>query len=101
VDKSVDRLCFLDSIFGSKITTVYSDKTNLATLIGKADLVIGSVLIPGEIYTRNEWKRVKFTLETSGKDVKFTLETSEKDVKFTLETSEKDVKIHSKRVGKM
>ncbi len=38
-------------------------------------------------YTRNEWKDVQATLETSGKDVQATLETSEKDVQATLETS--------------
>ncbi len=41
-------------------------------------------------YTRNEWRRSKTTLETSGEDVK-----------ITLETSGEDVKIHSKRVEKM
>ncbi len=58
----------------------------------------------GENHTRNEWKDVKTTLETSGKhvkttpgtsgeDVKTTLVTSGEDVKSTLETSGEDVKI--------
>ncbi len=34
----------------------------------------------GENYTRNEWRRCKTTLETSGEDVKTTLEMSGEDV---------------------
>jgi broad-specificity NMP kinase len=46
----------------------------------------------GKKYTRNECKKHKTTLETSGEDVKTTLETSGEDVKTTLETSGEDVK---------
>ncbi len=50
------------------------------------------------IYTRNEWRRQEFTLETSGEDVKTTLETSAEDVKTTLETGGEDRNLHSRRV---
>ncbi len=45
-----------------------------------------------ENYTRNEWRRCKTTLETSGEDVKITLETSGDDVKTTPQMSGEDVK---------
>jgi hypothetical protein len=41
-------------------------------------------------YTRNECRRCKTTLETSGEDVKITLETRGEDVKTTLEASGED-----------
>ncbi|MBO5845362.1 MAG: alanine dehydrogenase, partial [Clostridia bacterium] len=41
------RLCYLDEIFGSQITTLYSSRDNILKSLAKADLVIGSVLIPG------------------------------------------------------
>ncbi len=67
-------------------------------------------------YTRNEWRRCKPTLETSGETAPMTgyfrerKEESEKvlsqletnsDRKSTLETSEEDVKLHSKRADRM
>jgi len=47
VDKSEKRLTELKKIFGDKIITRPSDKTNLNELVSKCDLLIGGVLIPG------------------------------------------------------
>lgn len=48
VDNNIHRLRELDDIFGSTIETIYSTPKNIATHIKHADVVIGSVLIPGE-----------------------------------------------------
>ncbi|MCL2364383.1 MAG: alanine dehydrogenase [Defluviitaleaceae bacterium] len=47
LDTSVDRLTYLDDIFGNRIQTLYSTSANIQTAIAQADLVIGAVLIPG------------------------------------------------------
>ncbi|MCP4451861.1 MAG: alanine dehydrogenase, partial [Planctomycetes bacterium] len=47
LDLSARRLEYLDDIFGSAITTLYSNETNIEESIAEADLVIGAVLIPG------------------------------------------------------
>lgn len=46
-DNNLDRLAYLDDIFGSKIQTMYSTDTALEKACCEADLVVGSVLIPG------------------------------------------------------
>ena len=46
-DIDLDRLDYLDDIYGSKITTLYSTPQNIEEILSKADLVIGAVLIPG------------------------------------------------------
>lgn len=48
LDKSLARLAYLDDIFGGRVTTVMSNSYNIATWAKKADLLIGSVLIPGK-----------------------------------------------------
>src|SRR5438477_9076573 len=47
LDVSNNRLAYLDDIFGSRITPVYSDPAQIARYVREADLVIGGVLIPG------------------------------------------------------
>ncbi|WP_339489623.1 alanine dehydrogenase [Pseudomonas sp. EL_65y_Pfl2_R95] len=47
LDKSVDALRRLDSLYGNRITTLYSTRSTLREQILGADLVIGGVLIPG------------------------------------------------------
>ena len=47
LDISSERLTYLDDIFGTSITTLYSNQTNIEQCISEADLVIGAVLIPG------------------------------------------------------
>lgn len=46
-DNNLDRLAYLDDIFGSKIQTMYSTDAALEKACHAADLVIGCVLIPG------------------------------------------------------
>ncbi|CUX40368.1 alanine dehydrogenase [Clostridium sp. C105KSO13] len=46
-DNNLDRLTYLDDIFGSRIQTMYSTDSGLEKACYEADLVIGSVLIPG------------------------------------------------------
>ncbi len=47
LDISAQRLAYLDDIFGSRITTLYSTRSNILKSIQEADLLIGAVLIPG------------------------------------------------------
>jgi alanine dehydrogenase len=47
LDVNAARLEYLDDIFGSQITTVYSNQHNTELLVQDSDLVIGAVLIPG------------------------------------------------------
>ena len=47
LDISARRLGYLDDIFGSAITTLYSTDANVERALAEADLVIGAVLIPG------------------------------------------------------
>ena len=47
-DISLERLAYLDNVFGARIQTLYSTEHNIATAIKDADLVVGSVLIPGK-----------------------------------------------------
>ena len=47
VDRSVERLRELSSLFGSALRTAYSTTETIERLVRDADLVIGAVLIPG------------------------------------------------------
>lgn len=47
LDVNVERLTYLDDIFGSRIQTLYSTRANILSAISQADLVIGAVLLPG------------------------------------------------------
>lgn len=47
LDINHGRMAYLDDIFGNSISTVMSNAENIASLVAEADLVIGSVLIPG------------------------------------------------------
>ena len=42
-----NRLAYLEDIFGASVTTLYSTEANIKRALAEADLVIGSVLIPG------------------------------------------------------
>ncbi len=48
LDMSLSRLAYLDDIFNGRITTLVSNEYNLEESIKKADLLVGSVLIPGQ-----------------------------------------------------
>ncbi len=47
MDISAKRLSELDDIFGTSITTLYSNSYTIKEMIREADLVIGAVLLPG------------------------------------------------------
>jgi alanine dehydrogenase len=47
LDRSINRLEELDTIFGNRVQTMYSTAGALAEAIKTADLVIGAVLVPG------------------------------------------------------
>jgi alanine dehydrogenase len=47
VEKSIERLRFLDQILHGRMHTLASNKGNLFDAVADADLVIGSVLLPG------------------------------------------------------
>lgn len=47
IDLSIERLRYLDDIFGGKICTVMSNSYNIAQWVKQADLLIGAVLVPG------------------------------------------------------
>jgi alanine dehydrogenase len=47
LDISLPRLRQLDDQFGSHVTTLYSNPTNIHDTVVRADLVVGAVLIPG------------------------------------------------------
>lgn len=47
IDRSADRLKYLDDIFGSRLITIQSNTYNIAHWVKRADLLIGAVLLPG------------------------------------------------------
>ncbi|MCJ8328085.1 MAG: alanine dehydrogenase [Campylobacterales bacterium] len=47
LDISASRLAYYDDLFGSRVTTLFSNRSNILKSIKEADLVIGAVLIPG------------------------------------------------------
>jgi alanine dehydrogenase len=47
LDVSVDRLSYLETIFGSRVELLYSNTHQIETVVPTADLLIGAVLVPG------------------------------------------------------
>jgi len=47
LDTNMDRLRYLDDIMPANVTTLYSDRHTIREQLKRADLVIGSVLVPG------------------------------------------------------
>ncbi len=47
LDISAKRLSYLDDIFETRITTLYSNEENIQMVLQECDLFIGAVLIPG------------------------------------------------------
>lgn len=47
LDINLNRLSYLEDVFGASVTTLYSTEANIRKSLAEADLVIGSVLIPG------------------------------------------------------
>lgn len=63
LDRSLPRLNWLDTVFESKLKTLYSTADALEYCLAKADLVIGAVLVPGaaapKLVTRAMLKHMK------------------------------------------
>jgi alanine dehydrogenase len=47
IDRDLDRLRYLDDIFGSRIKTLSSNPYTIAESVAQSDLVVGGVLVPG------------------------------------------------------
>ena len=47
LDIDLNRLSYLEDVFGASVTTLYSTEANIRKALAEADLVIGAVLIPG------------------------------------------------------
>lgn len=47
IDLNVERLAYIDDLFGGRVQTLYSTPQNIGNAVAGADLVIGAVLIPG------------------------------------------------------
>ena len=47
LDTNMDRLRYLDDIMPANVTTLFSDRHTIRAQLKRADLVIGSVLVPG------------------------------------------------------
>ncbi|WP_013321352.1 alanine dehydrogenase [Gloeothece verrucosa] len=48
LDISVDRLSYLESLFGSRVELLYSNSTEIERVVPDADLLIGAVLVIGK-----------------------------------------------------
>ncbi|MHC4946164.1 MAG: alanine dehydrogenase, partial [Planctomycetota bacterium] len=63
VDVNINRLGYLDDIFGGRITTLLSNRANMLKIIEESDLIIGAVLIPGSkathLISREDLKLMK------------------------------------------
>lgn len=62
LDVNLDRLRYLDDVMPPNVTTLYSDRHNILDSISRADLLIGSILIPGakapHLVRRDDLKRM-------------------------------------------
>ena len=47
IDRDLERLRYLDDIFGSRIRTLASNPYTIAESVASSDLVVGAVLVPG------------------------------------------------------
>jgi alanine dehydrogenase len=47
LDINLDRLRYLDDVMPQNVTTLFSDRHTILDCLGRSDLVIGAVLIPG------------------------------------------------------
>jgi alanine dehydrogenase len=62
-DVSIDKLRYLDTVFGGRASTVFSSTLSVEEMLPKADLVIGAVLVPGakapKVIRREQLKLMK------------------------------------------
>ncbi|MGB3138948.1 MAG: alanine dehydrogenase [Nodosilinea sp.] len=47
IDLNVDRLAYLETLFGSRVELLYSSSAQIAASVPQADLLVGAVLVPG------------------------------------------------------
>lgn len=47
IDRSLDRLAWLDAMFGNRVRTLHATADAIETCVHDADLVVGAVLVPG------------------------------------------------------
>jgi alanine dehydrogenase len=47
LDINVDRLAYLETLFGSRVELLYSESLQIEAMVPDADLLIGAVLVPG------------------------------------------------------
>ncbi len=47
IDISVERLSYLETLFGSRVSLLYSTEDSIAKAVADADLLVGAVLVPG------------------------------------------------------
>ncbi|MBR8827617.1 MAG: alanine dehydrogenase [Gomphosphaeria aponina SAG 52.96 = DSM 107014] len=47
IDLNVERLAYLESLFGSRVELLYSSSAQIEAMVPQADLLIGAVLVPG------------------------------------------------------
>lgn len=47
IDVNVDRLAYLETLFGSRVELLYSNSAQIEAAVSDADLLIGAVLVPG------------------------------------------------------
>jgi alanine dehydrogenase len=63
LDINMDRLRYLDDIMPANVTVLYSDRHTIREQLRRADLVIGSVLVPGakapQLIEREDLKQMK------------------------------------------
>lgn len=63
LDVNVERLSYLETLFGSRVELLYSNSTHIETAVKEADLVIGAVLVPGRrapiLVSRNLVKQMR------------------------------------------
>ncbi len=48
LDTNLDRLAYIEDVFNGRVNTIFSDEHNIQEELKRADIVIGSVLIPGD-----------------------------------------------------
>ncbi|RUR73604.1 alanine dehydrogenase [Chlorogloeopsis fritschii PCC 9212] len=47
LDVNIERLGYLETLFGSRVELLYSNSANIEATVAQADLLIGAVLLPG------------------------------------------------------
>ncbi|MGD0154226.1 MAG: alanine dehydrogenase [Thermacetogeniaceae bacterium] len=63
LDRSLDRLRYLDDIFGNQVETLASNRLNIASAVKSADLLIGAVLVPGTLAPQLVTEEMVATME--------------------------------------